>query len=172
MSPWALPPRLIGPARHILARRGARWRNVEERFAGWPSDAYPGANVLLVEDEPDIARLIERLFSREATTIQTADTLSQAERMLDRGTPDLIILDRMLPDGDGAAFCAKIRSNPRTQRVPVLFVTVRATTDDRIQALISGADDYLAKPFDPRELVVRADNLIRRGAQSLTASRR
>jgi len=118
--------------------------------------------ILVVEDERDIADLVVRYLQRDgyrASQVTDGRTaLSRAEAEL----PDLIILDLMLPGLDGLEICRRLRQNPRTSAVPIIMVTAKSEETDKIIGLEMGADDYLAKPFSPKELVARVKSLFRR----------
>jgi two-component system phosphate regulon response regulator PhoB len=118
--------------------------------------------ILIVEDETDIADLIAFNLQRGGFETLTAhDGIAGTEIAL-RERPDLIILDLMLPDRDGYAVLREIRCDPRTVATPVLMLTARARTEDRIQGLEAGADDYLTKPFSPKELLLRVQAILKR----------
>ena len=118
--------------------------------------------ILVVEDERDIADLVVRYLQRDgyrASQVTDGRTaLSRAESEL----PDLIILDLMLPGLDGLEICRRLRQNPRTSAVPIIMVTAKSEETDKIIGLEMGADDYLSKPFSPKELVARVKSLFRR----------
>ncbi len=120
-------------------------------------------SVLIVEDDPKTAELIDRFLSKEGfRTARAADGHAAIDAFAAVG-PDLVILDVMLPKVDGFEVCAVIR---RTSRVPILFLTARTEEADLVLGLGLGADDYVAKPFSPRELVARAKALLRRAGMS------
>ena len=118
--------------------------------------------ILIVEDERDIAELIAFNLERAgyATTV-THDGISGLEEAL-RDPPDLIVLDLMLPGKDGYAVFKDLRRDNRTSNTPVIMLTARAQTEDRIHGLTAGADDYLTKPFSPKELTLRVQSVLRR----------
>jgi len=118
--------------------------------------------VLVVEDEPDIAALIAYQLTREGFRVQTAGTGPEALDAVAREVPDLVVLDRMLPGLSGDEVLARLKSEPATAGVPVLVLTAKREQEDRIEGLELGADDYLTKPFSPRELVLRARAILRR----------
>ena len=115
-----------------------------------------------MEDEPDIAELISSNLTRAGHEALVAlDGISGLETALQE-TPDLIILDLMLPGKDGFAVLKELRRDSRTNRTPVIMLTARAQTEDRIRGLEAGADDYLTKPFSPKELLLRVQSVLRR----------
>ena len=126
------------------------------------SNASTPPRVLVVEDEPDIAALIAYQLTREGFRVETAGTGTEALEALDRDVPDLMILDRMLPGLSGDEVLQRLRSDPATVNVPVLMLTAKREQEDRIEGLELGADDYLTKPFSPRELALRAQAILRR----------
>ena len=118
--------------------------------------------VLIVEDEVDIADLIMFNLQRAGYEVLKAhDGISGTETAI-RERPDLIVLDLMLPGRDGYSVFREIRRDARTSRIPVIMLTARAQTEDRIQGLEAGADDYLTKPFSPKELVLRVNAILKR----------
>lgn len=118
--------------------------------------------VLVVEDEPDIAALIAYQLTREGFRVETASNSDQALSAIGREIPDLLILDRMLPGVPGDEILKSLRGGAATKQLPVLMLTAKREQEDRIQGLELGADDYLTKPFSPRELVLRVQSILRR----------
>lgn len=122
--------------------------------------------VLVVEDEPDIAALVAYQLTREGYRVETAGTGPEAMQAVGRDAPDVIVLDRMLPGLSGDEVLKSLRSEPATAGIPVLMLTALKEQGDRIEGLELGADDYLAKPFSPRELVLRVQAILRRTGQA------
>jgi len=122
------------------------------------------STILLVEDEQDIREMIALKLQREGFTVIEAEDGLSGEKMACQERPDLIILDLMLPGKDGMSVCRNLRRDPRCSEIPVLMLTARASLDDKIGGLETGADDYMTKPFSPRELVLRVRGLLRRAA--------
>ena len=121
--------------------------------------------VLVVEDEPDVANLIKLTLDREPDMrIELVDSGDAALKAAAERTPDLVILDLNLPVLSGIEVCRILRMRPGTARVPIIMVTARATESDRITGLDVGADDYISKPFSPRELAARVRAALRRVA--------
>jgi DNA-binding response OmpR family regulator len=117
------------------------------------------ARILVVEDDPDIVHVVRSYLERSDYTVDTAlDGLTGLSRVLEE-PPSLIILDWMLPGIDGLEFMKRLR---REQQTPVIMLTARGEEDDRIKGLQLGADDYVPKPFSPRELVARVEAVLRR----------
>ena len=127
--------------------------------------------VLVVEDEPDIAALIAYQLTREGLRVQTAGNGTEALDAVSRDVPDLVVLDRMLPGISGDEILRTLRSDPATSRVPVLVLTAKREEEERIEGLELGADDYLTKPFSPRELVLRVQAILRRARESGATAR-
>jgi len=118
--------------------------------------------VLVVEDDPDIAELVARYLEKAgyaATRVSSGRDALDAVRVK---APDLIVLDVMLPHVDGLEVCRLLRANDHTASIPIIMLTARAEESERIVGLEMGADDYLAKPFSPNELVARVRALLRR----------
>ncbi len=122
----------------------------------------PAPRILVVEDEPDIAALIAYQLTREGYRVETAGTGREALQAVGHDIPDLVVLDRMLPGIGGDEILERLRSDPATASIAVLVVTAKKEQEDRIQGLELGADDYLTKPFSPRELVLRVQAILRR----------
>src|SRR5918993_807408 len=118
--------------------------------------------ILVAEDDPDIAQLIARYFQKAGWTPLVATSGAEALAAARDRKVDLAILDIMLPGLSGLEVCRGLRSDPATAHLPIIMVTARAEETDRIMGLDLGADDYLAKPFSPNELVARLRALMRR----------
>ena len=117
------------------------------------------STVLIVEDDPGISGLVCDLLRREGFAVEAAEDGSTMDRVLARLRPDLLILDLMLPGEDGLAICRRLRAS---HSVPILMLTAKHEEIDRVVGLEMGADDYLVKPFGPRELLARVRALLRR----------
>ena len=117
----------------------------------------------MVEDEPDIRSLIVFHLGREGYRCRTASNGAQALLEARASRPDLVILDLMLPEMDGLDVCRRLRRDPRTAQLPIIMLTAKADEVDRVVGLEIGADDYVAKPFSPKELVARVRAVLRRG---------
>jgi two-component system phosphate regulon response regulator PhoB len=118
--------------------------------------------ILIVEDEQDIADLIGFNLERAGYLVLKAHDGIEGTEMAKRERPDLIVLDLMLPGRDGYAVFRELRRDSRTVDIPVIMLTARAQTEDRIQGLEAGADDYLTKPFSPKELMLRVQAILKR----------
>ncbi len=120
------------------------------------------ARVLVVEDEPDIRDLLSLHLAREGFEVRTAGTGSQGLKEVKSKHPDLIVLDLMLPELDGLEVCRRLRHDPDTASIPVIMLTAKGDEADRVVGLEIGADDYVTKPFSPKELVARVRAVLRR----------
>jgi two-component system alkaline phosphatase synthesis response regulator PhoP len=120
-------------------------------------DARP---VLVVDDDPKIVELVRAYLDRAGYKVITAGDGEEALRRVDEANPCLIVLDVMLPGVDGLVLTRHLRDT--SQNAPILMMSARGRVDDRIRGLVEGADDYMAKPFSPAELVVRVNTLLRR----------
>jgi DNA-binding response OmpR family regulator len=119
--------------------------------------------IAIVEDEAELAALLEYNLARNGYETQTFNGARDTFRQLESSRPDLIVLDVMLPESDGFELCRQIRQSPALGRTPVLFLTARSDEVDRVLGLEIGGDDYMTKPFSPRELVARVKAHLRRG---------
>jgi two-component system phosphate regulon response regulator PhoB len=122
----------------------------------------PMQRILIVEDEPDLAGLVALNLQRAGFEPLIAHDGLTGLNLALKQRPDLVILDLMLPAKDGYAVFKDLRRDPRTAHTPVIILTARAQTEDRIFGLEAGADDYLTKPFSPRELILRVRSVLRR----------
>ena len=120
------------------------------------------SDVLVVEDEPDIRNLIVHHLARDGFRCRTAGTGAEALTRVRAAVPDLVVLDLMLPEMSGLEVCRRLRGDPATAAVPIIMLTAKADEVDRIVGLELGADDYVAKPFSPKELVARVRAVLRR----------
>lgn len=118
--------------------------------------------VLLVDDDIKMQQLVKKILDIEGYTVRSAINIFQAQGQVAKNIPDLILLDRRLPDGDGADFCRELRSTDKTKTVPVIFLTVKNSASDQVAGLQIGGDDYLDKPFRPEVLVARIEAMLRR----------
>ena len=122
------------------------------------------AKILIVEDEPAIRELIAVNLRHAGYTVSEAETAEAARIQLDAGLPDLVLLDWMLPGQAGIEFARKLRAEARTAKLPIVMLTARAQEGDKLQGFDVGADDYVTKPFSPRELLARVRALLRRAS--------
>jgi len=119
--------------------------------------------ILVVDDEENIVELIRYNLEREGHTVIAAGDGDTALKLAKEEQPDLIILDVMLPGQDGLSVCRTLQHDPETRRIPIVMVSARVEEVDRILGLEMGADDYITKPFSPRELLARVKARLRRG---------
>jgi two-component system phosphate regulon response regulator PhoB len=118
--------------------------------------------VLIVDDDPDIQRLVSYNFSQAGFEVASANSGRKALESIQKQPPDLIILDVMLPDIDGMEVCRTLRQSEGSRGIPIVMLTARGEEIDRVIGFELGADDYVPKPFSPRELVLRVKSIFRR----------
>ncbi|WP_254568550.1 response regulator transcription factor [Oscillatoria sp. HE19RPO] len=122
------------------------------------------AQLLLVDDEPGLREAVQAYLEDEGFSVQVASNANDGWDLLQQQHPDLVITDLMMPQVDGFEFLKRMREDPRFKVMPVIFLTARGMTGDRIQGYQAGCDAYLSKPFDPDELVAIVRNLLDRRA--------
>ncbi len=124
--------------------------------------------ILVVDDDPDLRQLLSDYLNRHGYDSLLAEDATGLEQLIIRFAPDLVILDRMMPGGDGVDACRRLRAVD--EDIPIILLTAKDEPIDRIIGLESGADDYVGKPFDPRELLARIEAVLRRkeGPSALT----
>lgn len=125
-------------------------------------NALAGKRILVVDDEPDVTELLSYRLKREGYLVETINDPLQIMGKAREFNPDLFILDVMMPDLDGFKICRMIRADNKLKTVPIVFLTAKGQTEDRIKGLESGADDYIPKPFDVKELTLRLSLLLKR----------
>lgn len=126
------------------------------------------ARILIVEDEPAIRELVAVNLRHAGYQPLMAGDALEARRSIDAELPDLVVLDWMLPDAPGIELARRLRGDARTRELPIIMLTARAQENDKLTGFEAGADDYLTKPFSPRELLARVKALLRRAAPSAT----
>jgi DNA-binding response OmpR family regulator len=126
--------------------------------------------LLIVEDDEDIAHLLAHSVRKAGFQASVMFSGSSVLARLRESPPDLLLLDVMLPGLDGRDICRAMRSDPRTQAIPIIMITARAEEGDRVTGLELGADDYITKPFSPREVVARVRAVLRRAAAPAAAT--
>jgi len=129
------------------------------------------ATVLVVEDEPAIQELIAFNLKQAGHVALVAPSAEMADRMIRETMPDLILLDWMLPGMSGIEFARKLKADAFTKGIPVIMLTARGEEQDKVKGLETGADDYVTKPFSPRELSARIKAVLRRRAPQMTDDR-
>jgi two-component system, OmpR family, phosphate regulon response regulator PhoB len=122
----------------------------------------PKADLLLVEDDPAIAELVSWHFTRDDFTVRHTPDGEEALLLARERTPDVVLLDWMVESLSGIEVCRRLRRDPSTANVPIIMLTARGEEEDRVRGLETGADDYVTKPFSPRELVARVGAVLRR----------
>ncbi len=126
------------------------------------------SDILVVEDEPAIQELIAVNLEHAGHRVQRAHSGAEADALIREVKPDLILLDWMLPDVAGTVLARKLRADTRSKDIPIIMLTARAQEQDKIEGLDAGADDYITKPFSPKELMARIKAVLRRRAPQLT----
>ncbi len=129
------------------------------------------ADILIVDDEAELASLVEYNLRQAGFATRVALTGEQALAFAAREAPALVVLDLMLPDVAGTEVCRRLRAEPRTRDVPILMLTARGEEHERVAGFEAGADDYVVKPFSPRELVLRVKAMLRRAPAAAGAQR-
>lgn len=119
----------------------------------------PTPHIIVVDDHQEIRELVARYLGSHGYRVTAAENATAFRRLLDRSAPDLVVLDIMMPGDDGLTLCRELRA---TTPLPIIFLTAAAEDTDRIVGLEMGADDYLVKPFNPRELLARVKAVLRR----------
>ena len=120
------------------------------------------SRVLIVEDEPDIRALVVHHLKREGYQVSAASSGEEALRQVQAAPPDLVLLDLMMPAMDGLEVCRRLRQDPATAMLPIVMLTAKGDEVDRVLGLEIGADDYVVKPFSPKELLARVRAVLRR----------
>ena len=135
-----------------------------------PRPTVPAAPILVVDDDAKIVRLVRTYLERDGFTVVTAADGPAALEAIETHRPALVVLDLMLPELDGRAVIRAVRRDEEAARTPILVLSARSSTIDRIAGLEDGADDYLPKPFSPAELVLRVKSILRRAAPTADAA--
>jgi two-component system phosphate regulon response regulator PhoB len=120
------------------------------------------ATILLVEDEAEVREMVSRVLSREGFDMLTAGDAPEGHQRISEQVPDLMLVDWMLPSTSGIEFVRRCKRDDLTREIPVIMLTARAEENDRVHGLETGADDYVTKPFSPRELAARIRAVLRR----------
>ena len=150
-----------------MRQPASTWRSAPVAVTSRPDMATK--RLLLVEDDRAIAELVEYHFAREGYAVTQTASGEEALILVDEVRPDLIVLDWMIEGISGIELCRRLRRKPATANLPIIMLTARGEEDDRLRGLETGADDYVTKPFSPKELVVRAAAVLRRVRPALAA---
>ncbi|WP_252090000.1 two-component system response regulator OmpR [Pseudomonas sp. MWU13-3659] len=129
------------------------------------ANAVEGDKILIVDDDPGLSSLLDRFFTSKGFRVRTVPNVEQMDRLLAREVFNLVVLDLMLPGEDGLSACKRLRAS--NNQIPIIMLTAKGDELSRIKGLELGADDYLAKPFNPDELVARVKAVLRRQAPSV-----
>ena len=156
------PPHIPGAFNQLIGASGSERTDVPK---------MTNAHILVVDDEPDISALVAYHLARESYRVRTASSGPEAIRAAEVERPDLVILDLMLPGMSGLQVLEELRKRPETAEIPVILLTARREEQDRIAGLRLGADDYVAKPFSPQELILRVGAVLRRVQQAPPAGK-
>jgi len=132
-------------------------------LSGMVTKARVMPKILVVDDEPDAVELVEFNLKGAGYEVVTAGDGDEALKKTRAAAPDLIVLDLMIPEVDGLEVCKILRRDPATSAIPIIMLTAKAAEIDRVLGLELGADDYVTKPFSPRELILRVKNLLKGG---------
>jgi two-component system phosphate regulon response regulator PhoB len=127
------------------------------------------ASILIVEDEEALTLLLRYNLETQGYEVETIGRGDEADTRLKEGTPDLIILDWMLPGLSGIELCRRLRARPETRQLPIIMLTARGEESERVRGLATGADDYIVKPFSVPELLARVNALLRRASPERVA---
>ena len=118
--------------------------------------------ILVIDDEPQVCQLLRDILEQHGYVVTACHSTDEAFEKLRNGPPDLVILDLRLPTIGGLEFCRQLKSDPKTQKIPIIMVTVQDTETDKVIGLEAGADDYITKPFGQREMLARIKAIFRR----------
>jgi len=125
--------------------------------------ATPAKRILVLDDEPDVTELLEYKLEQENYTVEVLNDPLQFISKVREFEPDLMILDIMMPELNGLQLCRIARSDPAMKEIPIVFLTAKGEAEDRVKGLETGADDYVSKPFNTKELLLRVSNILGRG---------
>lgn len=124
-------------------------------------------NLLLVDDDPNLILLVKDYLEFRGYVVETADNGNDALGKLGSVSPDMIICDVMMPEMDGYAFVKHVRENPETEWIPILFLSAKGQSQDRVKGLNTGADVYMVKPFEPEELVAQVESSLKQASRMI-----
>jgi two-component system phosphate regulon response regulator PhoB len=126
--------------------------------------------ILVLDDEPDVTELLEYKLEQEGYRVQVLNDPLEFVAKVREFEPDLMVLDIMMPELNGLQLCRIARSDPSMKQIPIIFLSARGDTEDRIKGLETGADDYLSKPFNANELILRINNILSRSDSAAESS--
>jgi DNA-binding NarL/FixJ family response regulator len=129
------------------------------------STAGDQKQLLLIDDDPNLILLVKDYLEFRGFAVNTAGNGREALDMLDSTSPDMIICDVMMPEMDGYAFVKQVRENPETEWIPILFLSAKGQSQDRVKGLNTGADVYMVKPFEPEELVAQVESSLKQASR-------
>lgn len=129
------------------------------------SSSLDQKQLLLIDDDPNLILLVKDYLEFRGYAVTTSENGRDALEVLERELPDMIICDVMMPEMDGYAFVKSVRENPRTNFIPILFLSAKGQSQDRVKGLNTGADVYMVKPFEPEELVAQVESSLRQVAR-------
>jgi DNA-binding response OmpR family regulator len=144
------------------------WSPAKDHASSYNTNVKP--NIIFVEDDPDISRLVKHHLEQAGFSVRPFNTGAGVIAEAEKGRPGLFLLDIMVPGGDGLELCRQIRQTPALNSIPVIFLTAKGGEADRVLGLELGADDYISKPFSPREMVARVKAVLRRFERPLAPS--
>ncbi len=121
-----------------------------------------GKKILVIDDEPDVTELLDYKLKSVGFSVRTSNNPALILGEVKDFLPDLIVLDIMMPELNGLQVCRMIRSNPSLEKIPIIFLTAMGEMEDRVEGLEAGADDYISKPFNTRELILRINSIFKR----------
>ncbi|MGK7930616.1 MAG: response regulator transcription factor [Microcystaceae cyanobacterium] len=128
-------------------------------------------SLLLVDDDPNLILLVKDYLEFRGYTVNTAENGQDALHILSNHIPDMIICDVMMPEMDGYTFVNEIRQDPRTSWIPVMFLSAKGQSQDRVKGLTTGADVYMVKPFEPEELVAQVESSLKQASRLIGHSK-
>ena len=132
-----------------------------------PSNTADHSKLLLIDDDPNLILLVKDYLELRGYEVMTAKNGREALQVLERDVPNLIICDVMMPEMDGYSFVKRVRDNPQTNWLPVLFLSAKGQMQDRVTGLNTGADVYMVKPFEPNELVAQIEASLKQASRML-----
>lgn len=134
------------------------------------NNPYAGKKILVVDDEPDVTELLSYKLKQEGFNVEIINDPLMIMGKARDFRPDLFVLDIMMPELNGLQICRMVRADPTLKNVPIIFLTAKGETEDRIKGLETGADDYLAKPFNSKELLLRVKSIFKRVSKDSAAA--